>query len=82
MSYELDAIMRSLDELNDTCGCPTFILPHELDDVAIPVPRTRRGRELFRSLLLEAGRFEREKVLANAEEVGKKLTAEIDRGGR
>jgi len=61
MNQILDAVMQSLDNLHDTCSCTKFMLPHGSNDIVITVPRTRRGRELYRSLLLEVARIEREK---------------------
>jgi len=80
MSYVLDAVMQSLNEVNDKCGCATFMLPYELDDVVVTVPKTRRGRELFRSLLLEVGRIEREEIIAKMQELGETLSIEASRG--
>jgi hypothetical protein len=60
MSKILEAVTMSLEELKDTCGCAKFSLPHKTGEVVIPVPRTCRGRKLYRSLLLEIGRMERD----------------------
>lgn len=76
MSKTLEAVTYGLKELTDTCGCVKFDLPYGKHGETTTILVPPRGRDAFRSLLLEVARHEHEELLILAGSVAKILDAE------
>lgn len=81
MSRILEAITESLEKLKTPGGALCFCLPLGVARwTSIPVPKTKRGRELFRALLLEIGRMERDDRRFEVDTFTSVLDTESQRG--
>jgi len=66
----LDEVINKIRMLDDPCGAPAIRLYYNAADPDpgdISIPRTDRGRQLLRALLVEVGRHECESADAKKE---------------